>query len=120
MGVRTGLQQTYIDALKKIILPAYEKANAELFKQLHETFHNGTIAFGEKLNAYTKMYEPIHSEILNLMRAVPDQLRSLNDATVSSCTQRVTNEVNKDLKVLQSNLLKTLKENIKSEVWKTH
>lgn len=62
------------------------------------------------------MYEPIHAELANLMRAVPDQLRNLNEATVSMCTQRVTGEINKDIKVMQANLLKTLKENIKVEV----
>lgn len=62
------------------------------------------------------MYEPIHCELANLMRAVPEQLRGLNEATVNMCTQRVSGEINKDIKVMQSNLLKTLKENIKQEV----
>lgn len=65
---------------------------------------------------YTKMYEPIHAELANLMRAVPEQLRNLNEATVNMCTQRVSGEINKDIKVMQVNLLKTLKENIKQEV----
>lgn len=43
-GVRSGLQQTYVETLKSFILPAYEKANAELFKQLYDTFNKGTIA----------------------------------------------------------------------------
>lgn len=43
-GVKSGLQQVYVDSLKSIILPAYEKANAELFKQLYDTFNKGTIA----------------------------------------------------------------------------
>lgn len=43
-GVRSGLQHTYVETLKSLILPAYEKANAELFKQLYDTFNKGTIA----------------------------------------------------------------------------
>lgn len=62
------------------------------------------------------MYEPIHTELVNFMRSVPEQLRVLNDATVTTCTQKVSTDINKDLKVMQTNLLKTLKENIKSEV----
>lgn len=62
------------------------------------------------------MYEPIHAELANLMRAVPEHMRSLNEATVNMCTQRVSGEINKDIKVMQVNLLKTLKENIKQEV----
>lgn len=62
------------------------------------------------------MYEPIHTELVNFMRSVPEQLRTLSDATVSTCTQRVSNDINKDMKVMQTNLLKTLRENIKAEV----
>lgn len=69
-----------------------------------------------QLTAYTKMYEPVHSELVNLMRNIPEQLRGLNDATANSCSQRVSNDINKDLKTMQANLLKTLKENIKMEV----
>lgn len=43
-GIKTGLQQTYVESMRSIILPAYEKANAELFKQLYDTFNKGTIA----------------------------------------------------------------------------
>ena len=43
-GVKGGLQQTYIESMRSIVLPAYEKANAELFKQLYDTFNKGTIA----------------------------------------------------------------------------
>lgn len=66
--------------------------------------------------SYTKMYEPIHAELTNFLRSVPDQLRSLNEASVNVSTQRVSNEINKDIKTMQVNLLKTLKENIKMEV----
>lgn len=69
-----------------------------------------------QLQTYTKMYEPIHTELVNFMRSVPEQLRALNDATVNSCTQRVSNDINKDMKTMQTNLLKTLRENIKTEV----
>lgn len=115
-GVKAGMQHTYTESLKTIILPAYEKANAELFKQLYDTFNNGTIAYSNQMTTYTKMYEPIHNELLNFIRSVPEKLQALNDATVTNCTQKVNGEINKDLKVMQINLLKTLKENIKSEV----
>lgn len=85
-------------------------------KSFIKIFSKKKIPDTNQLASYTKMYEPIHAELANLMRAVPDQLRNLNEATVSMCTQRVTGEINKDIKVMQANLLKTLKENIKMEV----
>lgn len=144
-GIKSGLQQTYSDSMRSIILPAYERANAELFKQLYDTFNKGTVACKFKilinfpylccvcilfhfffihfsdtnqLVNYTKMYEPIHAELGNLMRAVPDQLRNVNEATVSMCSQRIITELNKDIKSLQTNLTKAIKDNIKVEVCK--
>lgn len=52
---------------------------------------------------YTKMYEPVHAELGNLMRAVPEQLRSLNEVSVN-------------IKTMQTHLMKALKDNIKMEV----
>lgn len=69
-----------------------------------------------QLANYTKMYEPIHAELGNLMRAVPDQLRNVNEATVSMCAQRIITEMNKDMKLMQTNLTKALKDNVKVEV----
>lgn len=115
-AVRAGMQQTYAESMKTFILPAYEKANAELFKQLYDTFNKGTIAYTNQMTSYTKMYEPIHAELVSFMRSVPEKLQLLSDSTVNTCTQRVGGEINKDLKIMQTNLLKTLKENIKSEV----
>ncbi|XP_031617309.1 enhancer of mRNA-decapping protein 4 homolog isoform X2 [Contarinia nasturtii] len=117
-GIKSGLQQIYIESMRSVILPAYEKANAELFKQLYDTFNKGTIAYANQMANYTKMYEPIHAELINIMQTVPEQLRSLNEASVNVCTQRVSNEINKDIKTMQVNLLKTLKENIKMEIKK--
>lgn len=73
-------------------------------------------ADANQLSAYTKMYEPIHNELITLMHSVPDQLKQLTDSTVSTCTQKVSHDINKDLKTIQANLLKTLKDNIKNEV----
>lgn len=50
------------------------------------------------------------------MRSVPEQLKQLSDSSVSSCTQKVSSDINKDLKAIQANLLKTLKDNLKNEV----
>lgn len=52
-GIKGGLQQTYIESMRSIILPAYEKANAELFKQLYDTFNKGTIACEYRLKFST-------------------------------------------------------------------
>lgn len=60
------------------------------------------------------MYEPIHAELTNLMRAVPENLHKLNEASGNINAQRT--EINKDVKTMQVNLLKTLKDNIKQEV----
>lgn len=44
MGVQTGLQNTYVDAMKNILVPAYEKSSEDMFRQIQETFANGMTA----------------------------------------------------------------------------
>lgn len=44
MGVQTGLQKTYAESMRGTLIPAYEKASGEMFKQVQEVFMNGTKA----------------------------------------------------------------------------
>lgn len=44
VGVQTGLQNTYVDAMKNILVPAYEKSSEDMFRQIQETFANGLAA----------------------------------------------------------------------------
>lgn len=44
MGVQTSFQKTYTDAMKTILIPAYEKSSAEMFKRIQDVFMEGTKA----------------------------------------------------------------------------
>lgn len=44
LGVQASLQKTYADTMKGTLVPAYEKASGEMFKQVQEVFVNGTKA----------------------------------------------------------------------------
>lgn len=66
-GVRVGLHQTFTEALKTIILPGYEKANAELFKQLYETFNQGTVACKYRVQVGREELE-FRSQLITLLR----------------------------------------------------
>lgn len=135
-GIRSGLKQTYVESMKSFILPAYEKANAELFKQLHDTFNKGTIGckypitllsgvngnficlhFSDtnQLLTYTKMHEPIHNELVKLLRSVPEQLHSMNETNMNVCTQQ-SNAIKGELKAQQTQILRSIRDNIKTEV----
>lgn len=61
-------------------------------------------------------YQPLHDETTSLLMAVPDQLKSASEATINTCTNRIQHDINKDLKTLQVNLVKTLRDSVKKEV----
>lgn len=44
LGVQASVQKTYGDTVRTTLIPAYEKASGELFKQVAEVFVNGTKA----------------------------------------------------------------------------
>lgn len=44
LGVQASLQKTYSDTMRGTLIPAYEKASGEMFKQVQDVFMNGTKA----------------------------------------------------------------------------
>lgn len=70
-------------------------------------------------------YQPMQEETTSLLLAVPEQLKSSSEATITTCTNRIQSEITKDLKALQVNLVKSLRDSVKKEVrglieWKCH
>lgn len=61
-------------------------------------------------------YQPLHEETTSLLLAVPEQLKSVSETTITTCTSRIQNEMIKDLKALQVNLVKSLRDSVKKEV----
>lgn len=44
LAVQATLQKTYADTMKDTLVPAYERASGEMFRQVQEVFLNGTKA----------------------------------------------------------------------------
>lgn len=61
-------------------------------------------------------YQPSHEETTSLLLAVPEQLKIASEATITSCTNRMQSDITKDLKALQVNLTKSLRDSVKKEV----
>lgn len=61
-------------------------------------------------------YQPMHDESTALLLALPEQLKGASETTITTCTNRIQNDITKDLKALQVNLVKALRDNIKKEV----
>lgn len=62
-------------------------------------------------------YQPIHEQSSALLAAIPVQIKSVSEASIASCAEQLQNDITKDLKALQMNLVKVLRENIRKEVW---
>lgn len=74
------------------------------------------ISDSNQIMAYTKSFEPLLKELANFMHSVPQQLQDISIKTVNSCMDKVGADITKDLKAIQANMLKTTRDNIKSEV----
>lgn len=61
-------------------------------------------------------YQPMHDETTSLLMAVPEQLKSVSETTIATCTNRIQNDIIKDLKALQVNLVKSVRDSVKKEV----
>jgi len=56
--------------------------------------------------------------IASLLHTLPEQLKHVSEATIATCTNRIQNEIIKDLKADQVNLFKAIRDNIKREIQK--
>lgn len=61
-------------------------------------------------------YQPMQEESTSLLLAIPEQLKSVSETTITTCTNRMQNDIIKDLKALQINMVKAVRDNIKKEV----
>lgn len=64
-------------------------------------------------------FQPVHEQneqILVTMKALPEQFKVSNEKVINSFSAQIIHEVNKDFKTLQINVLKLLKDSIKTEV----
>lgn len=60
--------------------------------------------------------KPVYDELTRLLQTLPAQLKAANDSAVSSCTSQMNHDIQRDLKAMQVNLVKTIRDNVKNEV----
>lgn len=72
----------------------------------------------KEFESYIVQYEPIQDELIGLLQSIPEQLKLASDTTISGCTAQLNGEIQKDLKAMQVNLVKTIRDNVKNEVSK--
>lgn len=120
-GVRKGLEQVYQESLRNIILPGYERSSQELFRQLNLTFSAGTKEYVQKLDQYVAQQKTVTDrtqDLAELIKKVPDQINGTADRQYKASTTVLREEIGRDFKVLQTNLLKILRDTIRQEIEK--
>ncbi|EDS45230.1 conserved hypothetical protein [Culex quinquefasciatus] len=120
-GVRKGLEQVYQESLRNIILPGYERSSQELFRQLNLTFSAGTKEYVQKLDQYVAQQKTVTDrtqELAELIKKVPEQVNGTADRQNKASTTVLREDIGRDFKVLQTNLLKILRDTIRQEIEK--
>lgn len=59
---------------------------------------------------------PVYDELKQLLQTLPVQLKTANESAVASCTSQMNHDIQRDLKAMQMNLVKTIRDNVKNEV----
>lgn len=70
----------------------------------------------KQFETYFAQYEPVHDEMVTLLNALPVQLKQATDSAVTAYTAQLNHELQRDLKSMQVNLVKTIRDNVKNEV----
>jgi enhancer of mRNA-decapping protein 4 len=87
------------------------------------TFSNVSSVLSDtlKLEQYLAQYRAANdrtTEIVDLIRSTPSKISSEIESSVKRCTSETVAEVNRDYKLLQANIVRTVREHIKQEIEK--
>lgn len=118
MGVQNGLQATYVQSMSNTLIPAYEKSSQEMFKQLHDTFSIGIKEVMEQFDSYICQLQPVQDstdEILDKINELQKVLEGLILKQRCSGNESIL-ETRKEMKLLETNLTKSLTEILQREV----
>uniref|UniRef100_A0A182JUE4 Uncharacterized protein n=1 Tax=Anopheles christyi TaxID=43041 RepID=A0A182JUE4_9DIPT len=120
-GMKTVLSDVYHQSLLEVILPNYAKHCAELFKQLSTTFSYGTLDLIRKVDKHlegiTKMQDRT-VELVESVRQLPKELSTASDQTTIATVRAMRESIEKDVRVLHTSLLKSVREHIRQEIEK--
>lgn len=136
LGVQASLQKTYADTMRGTLIPAYEKASGEMFKQVQDVFVNGTKACEYRVwysvptskldpphsadsklfETYFAQYEPVQDNLNALVAGLPEHMKVASDTAIATYTAKLTVDLQRDLKAMQAQLLQTVRDNVKNEV----
>lgn len=61
-------------------------------------------------------YEPLRDHITTLSSLVPDQVKTINEATLNSLGTKLSLDVQRELKSMQLKMMETVRESVKTEV----
>lgn len=120
-AVRKGLEQVYQDSVRNVILPGYERSSQELFRQLNLTFSAGTKEYVQKLDQYVAQQKTVSDrtqDLAELIKKVPEQINGTTERQYKANTTVLRDDIGRDFKVLQTNLLKILRDTIRQEIEK--
>lgn len=118
-GIQTNFKSIYIDSINSILIPAYERSTTQMFKQVRQTFVDGTAEFSKQFETYMQQFEAPHNttdEILESVQLLPHEIKSFNEKLFKGITNRVTTELQNGTRDLEKNIIKTIRDNIRKEI----
>uniref|UniRef100_A0A182RMB1 Uncharacterized protein n=1 Tax=Anopheles funestus TaxID=62324 RepID=A0A182RMB1_ANOFN len=120
-GMRPVLLEVYQQSLREVILPTYNVASKELFRQLSAAFTHGTVQLMVKIDGHldrvAKM-EEVATGCLEIIRKMPNELGSAADDIIKNAVRVVRQGVEKDIRALETTLLKSIRDHIGQEIEK--
>lgn len=82
-------------------------------------FNATSISDSKQIQTYMTQFQPVvkqNDKLMKSMKELPDQFKVANEKVINSFSAQIIHEINKDLKTMQLNILKLIKESVKQEV----
>ncbi|XP_052894324.1 enhancer of mRNA-decapping protein 4 homolog isoform X1 [Anopheles moucheti] len=120
-GMHTVFTDVYNQSMREVVLPTYSRETKELFFQLNTSFGHGIVEIMRKIDDHldrvVKMQESTNG-CLDIIRKLPEDLSTAADSIFNTCARLIRHGAERDMRTLETTLLKSIREHIGKEIEK--
>uniref|UniRef100_A0AAG5DAX7 Enhancer of mRNA-decapping protein 4 WD40 repeat region domain-containing protein n=1 Tax=Anopheles atroparvus TaxID=41427 RepID=A0AAG5DAX7_ANOAO len=119
--MRRIVEKAHEEAMRNRILPSYDASTQEMFRQITVCFSGGLKDFMRKIDEHIARVAETQvraNDLGELLRILPDKITASGDRSTANTVRMIREHLEKDMKMLQAPLLKTIRDHIRHEIEK--
>ncbi|KAK6185897.1 hypothetical protein SNE40_008034 [Patella caerulea] len=123
-AIQAPIQAAYREAFQNMVVPSFERASQNLFKQLNDSFQRGTREYTSNLENHLEQVrkrqlearDPVIGQLQSMVDSFRQSSESLQTQILSTLKGELTSHLNASSELMQEKLLQQVRTAVKEEV----